>query len=746
MRRRLAEEFSYRFRIAHLWFGRPRRRVPIVRQMAVTDCGPAALAMVLGFHGKTVALDEIRNAIGIGRGGTSAATLLRVARRYGMQGRGVRLDIDDLAELPPASILFWEFRHFVVFERASVNELAIVDPASGRRAVPVEKFRKAFTGVALIFEPTEAFERTAQEPKRLTGLYKQVLEARGLLGRIFTTSILTQLLSLSMPLFTGLIIDRVVPRQNYSLLLVLAVGYCIFQLSNVIAGFVRSHLLIHLRTQLEVRFTLRFLHHLIDLPYSYFQQHTSGDLMMRLGSNNNVRDILTTTTLSAFLDGSMASLYLVLLLVTSVPLTVMVILLATARLALLVQFRARQRQLLADSLENQAKSQTSQVEMLSGMETLKAMGLEDRAAEMFSNVFIEGVNISIRRGRLDAMFNAMLSALGMVSAFCLMFCGTYLVLRGTFTLGTMMAFTALAGGFLSPLNNLVSSALQLQMLEVYLERLNDVIDTATEQDNAAVTLAGSLSGTVALEEVLFRYSPQDPVVVDAVSLSVSSGSRVALVGRTGSGKSTLARLLAGLYQPSAGRILYDGKDLSMLDRRSVRSQLGIVTQDTQLFSGSIRRNISLSDPHMSLHRVIHAAKLACIHDDIIAMPLGYETPLADRGLSLSGGQRQRLAIARALASRPAILILDEATSHLDAVTEHRLNENLASLRCTRIVIAHRLSTIRNADLIVVMDGGKIVESGSHDVLLSSGGTYAALLRIQREPVTQADRPFSTTVG
>jgi ATP-binding cassette, subfamily B, bacterial len=713
--------------LKRLSLGRIGRRVPVVRQLAVADCGAAALAMVLGYHGRTVPLDELRIALGAGRSGSNASSLLEVGRSYGLRGRGVRLDVDELGHLPCGTILYWEFRHFVVFEKLYRNNVVVVDPAFGRRSIPMDKFRKAFTGVVLIFEPTQRFEPGNAKASRIAGLFRQVLDRRDLLAPIISTSILVQILSLCLPLFTGLLIDRVVPRKDYSLLVVLAVGYGVFQSFNLLAGFVRSHLFIHLKTQLEISFTIRFLDHLVDLPYSYFQQHTSGDLMMRLGSNNSVREILTSTTLSAFMDGTMASFYLILLLLASLPLALVVLLLAAARFALFALVRWRQRQFLAESMENSARSSTAQVEMLTGMETLKAMGLERRAADNWCSVFVDGLNISAGRGRLDAVFNGLLGLLGSITNLALMFYGTYLVLNGSFSLGTMMAFSALAGGFLGPLNNLVSSALQLQMLEVYLERLNDVMDTPPEQDDQAVARPGPLSGAITLENVSFRYSSQDQLIVDRLSVEVTPGSRVALVGRTGSGKSTLARLMAGLYNPSAGRILFDGKDLKTLDRRSVRSQLGIVTQDTQLFGGSIRRNIALADPQMRLDRIVHAAKLACIHDEIIAMPMGYETVLADRGLSLSGGQRQRLAIARALASQPRILLLDEATSHLDAVTEQIVNQNMASLRCTRVVIAHRLSTIRDADVILVIEHGKIVERGNHGELLAVGGAYAELI-------------------
>jgi ABC-type bacteriocin/lantibiotic exporter with double-glycine peptidase domain len=270
------------------------------------------------------------------------------------------------------------------------------------------------------------------------------------------------------------------------------------------------------------------------------------------------------------------------------------------------------------------------------------------------------------------------------------------------------------------------------MLETYLERINDVLNTAPEQQAVKTMLAENLTGKISLEQVSFRYAQSDPQVLEGVSITIDSGCRVALVGRTSSGKSTLARLMAGLYQPSKGRILFDDKDLSELDLTSVRSHLGIVTQDTQLFGGTIRQNIALADPQIGLEKVIHAAKLACIHGEISNMAMGYETILTDRGLSLSGGQRQRLALARALICRPSILVFDEATSHLDAITEDMVNQNLAQLHCTRIVIAHRLSTVRDSDLIVVLDSGRVVAQGTHDVLLKTSIEYAELLKMQRD--------------
>lgn len=714
-----------------LVIGRPRRRIPLVRQLAATDGGAACLAMVLGYYGKKVRLADVRRAIGVGHNGTNAASLLRAARSYGLLGRGFCSEVGSLCSLPEGTILCCTFQHYVVLRRVCRNSVEIVDPARGHRSVSINRFRHEFTGDAFILKPTEVFEPSVAKPTRIWRSLKLVQESSGLLGRIIFISLLIQGLSTVMPFLTGVLIDRVVPRKDYSLLFILAAAYCLLQLFNAVAGFVRAHMLVHLRATMEVHFTLRFLGHLLDLPYSFFHEHTTGDLMVRLGSNSTVKEILSSAVLSTILDGFAVSFYLVLLILANLPLTILVAAVTLARVLLLVLLRLKQRHLLAESLEVNMRSQTYQVEILNAMETLKAMGIEHRAAENWSNLFVEGLNVSIKRGSLEAGFNALLSLLGSISTLFLMFYGTFLVLNGSLTLGTMMAFNALAGAFFAPVNSLVSTGLQIQMLEIYLERINDVMDTPREQSGSATEPSRPLGGAMSLEGIYFRYNRNGQFVLENISFVVNAGSRVVLVGRTGSGKSTLARLMVGLYEPSSGRILFDGQDFKHLNRNAVRSHISIVTQDTQLFGGTIRQNIALADPEMGLDRIVLAAKLACIHDDIVAMPMSYETPLADHGLSLSGGQRQRLAIARAVARRPSILVLDEATSHLDPITENQVNQNIAALCCTRIIIAQRPEVIRDTDLVVVLDSGRIVEKGSHEELLKAGGRYAALFTPHR---------------
>jgi ATP-binding cassette subfamily B protein len=701
-----------------------RRRVPWVRQMAVADCGAACLAMVLAYHGKQVPLDELREMTITNRDGVDALAVTRAAHKYGLSARGVVADLDDLEQLPPATILHWEFTHFVVFERLWSNGVQVVDPALGRRRLSMEVFRRSYTGVAITFEPGEDFQTSTLKTKGTWRYLRPLLGQAQRLTRVLVASVLLRLLALALPLLTGLLVDVIVPRDDRHLLLVTGatmgavVGY--FFLSTLL----RSHLLLQLRTRLDVRLTTAFVEHLVDLPYAFFLGRSAGDLMMRLQSNTVVREFLTTGTISALIDGSLASLYLALLFLLSPPLAALVLVLGLLQVMVLLLSWRRGQHLMSESLQVEAKSQSYTFELLAGIETLKAAGAERRAAEHWERLFIEQVNVAVRRGRLSASVDAVMGTLQLGAPLAILVYGGFQVLNGSISLGTMLAAAALAAGFLEPLATLIETGLKMQLLRSYMERINDVLDAPREQEGQTVATAPRLTGRIRADGVSFAYGgPLAPPVVKDVSLEVQPGQLLGIVGRSGSGKSTFAHLLLGLYLPTSGRILFDGRDLTELDFRSLRGQIGIVTQRPYLFGATIRQNIALSNPAMRHQTVVEAAKLACIHDEIVAMPMGYETPLVDAGASLSGGQQQRIALARAVAHRPTILLLDEATSDLDGVTERMVHRNLSALGCTRIVIAHRLSTIVDADLILVMEDGRIVQQGTHDQLMMLPGAY-----------------------
>jgi ATP-binding cassette, subfamily B, bacterial len=709
------------------------RAIPYVAQLELADCAAACVGMALAYHGRHVPLGDLRAASGTGREGADASGILAAAHRYGLEARAVKADLGDLDRLPPGSILHWDFDHFIVFEKVTRKGVVVVDPAVGRRIIPAAAFGASYTGVAILLEPGAGFARGGKAHASSYRYLRPIAGQRVLARRVLVTSTLVQLLALAVPLFTAAVVGRIVPGDDWHLLAVLAAAMVAVAGYYFISSLIRAQVLVYLRTHLDRELTTGFVRHLTNLPYAFFLSRSAGDLMARLQSNATVREILTAGSLSAILDGGMATMYLVLLLVISPLLGVLAFGLGAVQVAVIVLARRKNQRLAAEGLEAQARSESYAYQMLAGIEDLKAAGAEDRAVTHWSGLFGRELEVALGRGRLSALVESATAALQLISPLALLAVGAALVLQDRLSLGAMLGLAALGTGFLAPLALLVTTGLELQLLGSYMARINDVLDTPAEQHGRAVRPASRLSGHIKAEGLSFRYSPLAPLAVDGVSVEVRPGQLVAIVGRSGSGKSTLARLLLGLYEPEAGSVCYDGTDLRELEARSVRRQLGIVTQGCYVFGTSVRDNIALSHPGLALDEVVRAARLACIDQDIEALTTGYETVLGDGGASLSGGQRQRLALARALAQRPSILFLDEATSALDALTEAAVYRNLATLGSTCIVVAHRLSTVSRADTIVVMDGGRVVEQGAHHELLARDGLYRELFSGQVQP-------------
>ncbi len=708
-----------------------KQRIPFVQQMQWTDCGAACLTMVLNYHGRNVSLDTIRDEMGIARDGVSAGEILKVAERHGMSGRGLRLEPEDFYYLPRATILHWEFSHFVVFERASKKGVQIIDPAIGPRLVPWAAFSRSFTGVAIEVAPSDRFQKQKiNNPAPIKTLFKEVLAEKSEVRRVVALSVLMRLFGLTVPLLTGLVVDRVVPRNDASLLWILGLGLTAIVVFSAISNLIRTHLLLRLRVKLDTRMTLGFLEHLCSLPIQFFQRRSAGDLMMRVRSNAIVRDQVTSQTFSVILDAIFALFYLVIIAWMSPLLGVVAVGLAVINTLMFFMAKGKNVNLMSASLEAQAKSQHEMVQMLEGIQTLKCAGAEQRAVQKWANLYADEINISVQQGGIGATVDSFRSAIEGLAPVIILSLGAVQVLQGNLSLGTMLAVNSLAVGLFAPISALLATAISVQTLRSYLTRIADVMKTPSEQDPSQVAMAHPLRGRITAQKVRFSYGPKLPPVVNDVTLDIEPGTTVALVGASGSGKSTLASLLVGIVQPQAGRILYDGRNLSEMDMRSVRQQVGVVPQAPYLFSGTIRENIALAYPEATLERIEHAARLACIHQDIKAMPLGYDTPVPAGGTTLSGGQRQRIAIARALLVGPSVLLLDEATSALDSITEHQVMRNLDQVGCTRFLIAHRLTTVVQADLIVVMHNGTIAEAGTHQQLLQRQGPYAALVRGQ----------------
>jgi ABC-type bacteriocin/lantibiotic exporter with double-glycine peptidase domain len=708
----------------------PSRRVPVLLQLNAGECGAACLAMILNYYGRKVRVAECREICGVGRDGLTALTISKAARFFGFRVKGFSLEPPDFRYVRLPAIVHWEFNHFVIVERWSSKQVEIVDPAIGRRTLTPAEFEVGFTGVLLALEPSIYFKSRCRKDlpawRSYLGAMLQTQGVVGLIVQILVASVFLLLLGLALPLFTKVVVDRVLPLHLVSVMARVGAGLFLVAVALAVATYLRAALLIFLRSRLDMQMMLSFFEHLLSLPFRFFQQRNSGDLLMRLGSNAMIRETLTNQTLSAVLDSTVMAGYLAILIARAPSFGVLVLVLGLLQVALVVGTSRRVRHLTQRSLAAQSESQSYLVEALGGVATLKASGTEHQAMDHWSSLFAKELNTSLIRDHLAAVIDTAVTTLRTLSPLLLLWLGTLRVLEGRMTLGTMLALIALATAFLQPLSSLVSSAQRMQLVSAYLERIADVVDAEPEQDPQTVHTA-RLSGKIEFRNVSFRYDPNAPLVLNNISLTIEPGQKIALVGRTGSGKSTLALLLLGLYPPTEGAILYDGIPLQQLNFRELRSQFGVVLQEPFLFSGSIRHNIGFGNPYLGFREIVEAARLAAVDEEIAEMPMGFETNVTEGGSGLSGGQRQRLSLARALARKPSILLLDEATSHLDVLTERRIEENLSQLASTRITIAHRLSTIRNADRILVLEGGSIVEMGSHEELVSQSGYYANLM-------------------
>ncbi len=707
-------------------------QTPSIFQLEATECGAASLSMIFAYFGKYIPLEQMRIETGVSRDGCNAANIMRAAKRFGLNCRGFRKDPEALREFKPPCIIHWNFNHFVVFEGFKGEHPYINDPAAGRRKLTAQELDESFTGVVLTFEKTDAFQPEKKQ-NDLGAFISQHLKGQyGVLFKLFYVGLLLVFPGLILPVLSQMFLDDVLIGGYTDWLTKLLVAMGLLLIMKIGLSFYRSVVLQKLRSKMTLMSGYGFLRHMLRLPIAFFDQRNAGDLVGRMDNNTEVNDFLAGDLAETVLNILVALFYLVLLFLYS-PLMMGIGLINTA-VMLLIVFLSKQV-IAGISMKMQISGGKLYGTVCAGInitDTIKASGAEDAYTARILGHQAKYANHQQEMGRFQQLVGAIPAASGAITDILLLLAGGILVIQGRLTMGMLVAFNALFDSFNDPVQQLVGFVQKIQTMRSNISRVNDIMkyeqDERYKDEEKQVTRQQKLSGTVELQSVSFGYSRLKPPLVEDFSFRLRSGESIAFVGASGCGKSTVAKLVSGLYRPWSGAVLMDGTPLESIPREILNASVATVSQNITLFSGTIRDNLTLWNPAILEEDLIQAAKDACIHDFIIQQPGGYDYTLTEGAANLSGGQRQRLEIARALATKPTILIMDEATSALDPIIEKNILDSIKRRGCTCVIVAHRLSAIRDSNQIVVMKRGHIVQAGNHRMLIGQEGYYRTLVQ------------------
>jgi HlyB family type I secretion system ABC transporter len=741
--------------ISKAYFPSPSQRVghflqrliktyPFYAQQSASDCGATCLVMIARYWGKQLSLNRVRDLCNVDRNGASLKGLSVTAESMGFIARPVKATLDKLAQEQLPAIAHWEGNHYIVVYEITKKYVIVADPALGQRTLNHDEFKAGWTSYTLILKPTSLLKET-QEVTTPFWQFLELIQPHGLvLFEVFIASLLIQITGLITPLFTQLLLDRVVVQKSTMTLTTVGLGMIIFGLFRVAMTGLRQYLLDHTANRVNLALIVGFIRHTFRLPLSFFESRYVGDIMSRVQENQKIQRFLTGEALSILLDLITVFVYLGLMLWYSWKMALLTLIIVPPFMILALVATPFLQKISREIFNTMATENSYLIQSLTGVRTVKSMAVEQTVRWQWEDYLYKSVKKTflgqIIQNRLQ-IFSLTIESLITTG---LLWFGAWLVIQNELTIGQLVAFNMLMGNVINPFQRLAVLWNELQEVTIAMERINDVIDTEPEED---LQLQGrqilrNLQGHIKFEKVTFRYHPESDInVLENLSFEVKSGQTIALVGRSGSGKTTISKLILGLYPPTEGKILIDGYDINNLALSSLRQQIGVVDQDTFLFGSTLRENIAIGYPNASSEEIETVAKLAGADEFIQKLPMKYETQIGEGGGMLSGGQRQRLAIARALLGNPRLLLLDEATSHLDTESESIIQRNFHKIfkERTTFIIAHRLSTIRNADLILVLNKGVLIQQGTHEELMKDKtGLYYHLNKKQDDLTENKD--------
>ena len=679
-----------------------RRSLPVIQQTEAAECGLACLAMVASFHGHRVDLNTLRRRYPVSLNGVTLRALIQVAHHLELISRPLRFEIEHLAQLQLPAILHWDMSHFVVLKSVTKRSITIHDPAYGEKVLALGEASKHLTGVALELLPAEGFVRRDERGRLPLSVFWSQLSGSGhALIQIFLLSIVLQILVLAGPFYIQIIVDEVIARGDVDLLVVIGLGFGLLTLVRVASTALRSLALLVVQNVLHFQLGARLFRHLIRLPASFFEKRHIGDILSRFTSLQPIRNLLAEGMIAAVIDGIMALLTLVMILLYSPKLAFVVVgallLYATVRLMLYRVLWLRTEA----TIQAGARESSNFIETIRAIQSLKLFNRESEREGQWLNRYAGLVEANVRLGRTKIAFTTINELIFGLETIITIYLAAKLVLGNQLTVGMIFAFMAYKQHFIEKSVALVEKGLEFRILSLHLERLSDIALTALEKGHdQPLSYGRPILGRIELRHVSFRYAESEPFVLENVNLTVEPGEFITIMGPSGGGKTTLVKVMLGLLEPTSGEILIDGIPLSAVGARTFREQVAAVMQEDHLLSGSIADNICFFDPDYDQEKLMQCTRLAGIFDEIMAMPMTFNSLVGDMGNSLSGGQKQRVLLARALYREPRILFLDEGTAHLDIDNERLIDESLRRLRMTRISVAHRSDMATGADKIV----------------------------------------------